>query len=456
MVIAERGTAPRRAQRANESVNRRANARPRFDTPGTPAAVWQADPRWAGTPALDLTAISSLVVIAAHPDDETLGVGGIIHACAARAIDVHVIIVTDGAASHPDDVTMPSRRADEARAALAELAPSARLTLLGFADGETREHRTAIRAALAEVLAAAPDTATVLAPWRGDGHRDHRVVGELAAELVDPARFGEYPVWMWHWGHPDHPDVDWARMRSATIDSAVKQRAIAAYTSQTDGASPVVTGAVLTAAAANREFVITAGDAIVAFLDSAYARRDDPWSVETRWYEQRKREMTLASLPKPRYGRTLEVGCSIGVLTTQLADRCSTLLAVDLSSTAVERARVRLAGRRGVEVRQLDVRAKVPTGPFDLVVLSEVGYYLTPSQLDRALTAIETAMGDTGTLVACHWRHPVAAHTLTGDEVHAIIAARGLPRLAHHVEADFVLDVYSRDACSVAQHEGIV
>lgn len=420
---------------------------------GTAVSTWVDDPRWAQAAVLDLDDIASLVVVAAHPDDETLGAGGIIHACAERGIPVEVIIVTDGAESHPGDALTPLRRAREAHSALAVLAPQAPVTMLGFADGKTREHRRAITVALAEALAATPEGSTVLAPWRGDGHRDHRVVGDVVAGLVAPGRLLEYPVWMWHWGHPDHPDIDWPRMRAVTIDSTVKKRAIAEYSSQVGGAQPVVSAAVLDAAATDREFVI--GDPISHYLDQVYERRDDPWRVATRWYEERKRALTLASLPSRRYARALEVGCSIGVLTAELAERCDRLLAVDLSTEAVERARTRLRGLPGVAVSQLDVRTSMPSGPFDLVVLSEVGYYLSREQLDRMLDEIEVALGDRGTLIACHWRRPVAEHTLTGDEVHAIIAARGVPRLARHEEADFVLEVYSRDACSVAQHEGI-
>ncbi len=441
---------------------------------GTTLETWVGDSRWAEAPVFDLEVIDSLVVVAAHPDDETLGAGGIIHACAQRGIPVEVIIVTDGAASHPGDALTPLRRAREAHSAVAVLAPRARLTMLGFADGETRDHRQAITVALAEALAAAPAGSTVLAPWRGDGHRDHRVVGEVVASLVPPTRLQEYPVWMWHWGHPDHPDIDWSRMRAVTIDPAIKQRAIDAYSSQIGGEVPVVSAAVLDAAATDREFVIgdalttaeplaslamaapsSTDDPIVTYLDRAYARHDDPWRVATRWYEERKRAVTLASLPVRRYARALEIGCSIGVLTAELADRCDDLLAVDLSPDAVERARSRLDGRAGVAIEQHDIRAALPPGRFDLVVLSEVGYYLSHPQFDRLLDEIETAIGDRGTLLACHWRRPVAEHALGGDEVHEAIAARGLPRIARHEEADFVLEIYSRDACSVAQHEGI-
>ena len=429
--------------------------------PGTAAATWRTDARWTDAAAFDTAAITSLVVIAAHPDDETLGAGGIIAACAGRGIPITVVIVTDGAASDAA-LDLPHRRADEARAAVSLLAPAARLHFLGFADGATREHRAAITAELAQALAATPRHSTVLAPWRGDGHRDHRVVGEIVAGLVAPARLVEYPIWMWHWGEPDHPDVPWQRMRAATTSSDLKRRALSVYTSQTSGDEPTLSASMLEHFSADCEFVITddsattQGDPVMRYLERAYARRDDPWRVSSRWYEKRKRALTLASLPAARYGRVLELGCSIGVLTGELAERCDDLVAVDLSQAAVDRARLRLAGRAGVTIQQLDMRTGIPTGPFDLVVLSEVGYYLAIPALEQLLDELEAALTPNGTVIACHWRHPAQPHVLTGDEVHEVLNARGWRRLAHHVEADFVLDVVSRDGRSVAQREGIV
>lgn len=428
--------------------------------PGTSARAWQSDGRWTATPMFDLARVPALIVIAAHADDETLGAGGIIAACAGRGIAVDVVIVTDGAAgvSHngTEDANLAQRREREARAAIDVLAPAARVRFLRFADGRTPDDRAEIFAALSKVLADGAPDALVLAPWRGDRHRDHRVIGEIAAELVEPERLGEYPIWMWHWGDPDHPDIDWRRMRAAAIDARIKQRALAEYTSQTTGSEPVLSAAVLASAASDREFVITdRGDAVATYLEGVYARRDDPWRVKTRWYEQRKRAITLASLPNRRFARVLEVGCSIGVLTAELADRCDEVLAVDLSAQAVSLARARLSAYAHVSVEQVDIRRGVPEGPFDLVVLSEVGYYLPYEHLVEALRGLDEVLGNHGVLLACHWRRPVAEHVLTGDEVHAAIASRGVPMIAHHLEADFVIDVYSRDACSVAQHEGI-
>ncbi|MFW8746075.1 class I SAM-dependent methyltransferase, partial [Mesorhizobium japonicum] len=91
--------------------------------------------------------------------------------------------------------------------------------------------------------------------------------------------------------------------------------------------------------------------------------------------------------------------------TEQRAERVDDLLATDISPSAVQRARARVGDRARVE--QLDLHDGVPTGPFDLIVLSEVGYYLQREPLRRALQQLRDALAPDGVLVACHWRHPV-------------------------------------------------
>lgn len=194
-----------------------------------------------------------------------------------------------------------------------------------------------------------------------------------------------------------------------------------------------------------------------AHFDAAYERRADPWGVETRWYEARKRSITLASLPRLRYSRAFEIGCSIGVLTEGLARRADSLLAVDLSRAAVDRARERLSGAAHVSIEQLDVNADYPSGEFDLVVLSEVGYYLSAFDLDRLLNRIDSSLSPEGTLLLCHWRHPSDDFALSGDDVHA--AAQRISRwnrTVSHAEKDFLLDVYSPDPRSVAEQTGLL
>jgi len=276
-------------------------------------------------------------------------------------------------------------------------------------------------------------------------------VGEVVAELVGPRRFVEYPIWMWHWSDPG--EAPWKNLVSVPASGA-KLRALDEYRSQTEGERPVLRGDFLENFRGGVELLIEDAGALPSdYFDATYERNDDPWGFETRWYEERKRALTMAILPEQRYGRALEIGCSIGVLTDQLADRVDELLAVDVSQAAVDRARQRVGDRATVELR--DVVHDFPPGPFDLVVLSEVGYYFGAA-LDRVLDDIDAAIGETGTLVACHWRHPVADYPLAGDEVHQRIRDRGLTMIAIHLEEDFVLEAFSRDPRSVAARTGLL
>ena len=115
-------------------------------TSGTPARDWEADPRFGALDVLGLPAVGRVVVVAAHPDDETLGAGGMLAELAAAGRPADVVVVTDGSASHPGSSTvrpdqLRTQRADELRRALAILSPESHLTLLGRPDGGVREER---------------------------------------------------------------------------------------------------------------------------------------------------------------------------------------------------------------------------------------------------------------------------------------------------------------------------
>ncbi|AMM21364.1 hypothetical protein AX769_16035 [Frondihabitans sp. PAMC 28766] len=192
-------------------------------------------------------------------------------------------------------------------------------------------------------------------------------------------------------------------------------------------------------------------------FDQAHAARDDPWGVTTRWYEVRKREILLASLPRPRFAHALEVGCSIGVLTEALAARADRVTAIDISAEAVRHASVRLALTPTATVLHGDAVDDFPEAAYDLVVVSEAAYYLGADRLDTLAGRIAGALTPDGVVVACHWRHPESDFRQSADEVNRTLASRPeWSTLVHHVEDDFVLDVLARDGRSVAQQTGLV
>jgi SAM-dependent methyltransferase len=179
-------------------------------------------------------------------------------------------------------------------------------------------------------------------------------------------------------------------------------------------------------------------------FEELYRDGGDPWSLDTSAYEARKRAITLASLPRPCYRRAFEPGCSIGTLTEQLAGRCEDLLAADVSELAVARTRERLGERTHVRVEKLEVPLEWPAGAFDLVVLSELGYFLAAAELDTLLDHVTASLEAGGDLIAVHWLGPIDGYPLDGRDVHERIAERGLDRLVHHEEREFLLEVFRR------------
>ena len=154
------------------------------------------------------------------------------------------------------------------------------------------------------------------------------------------------------------------------------------------------------------------------YFDGVYRASDDPWAFASSPYERAKYADTLATLPRPHYGRAFEIGCSIGVLTAQLAPRCGHLLSVDVSEAALAQARQRCAALPQVELRKLQVPNEFPDGKFDLMLLSEVGYYWSPADLARAADQLLAALPPGGQLLLVHWTPVVPDYPQTGDEVH--------------------------------------
>jgi SAM-dependent methyltransferase len=183
-----------------------------------------------------------------------------------------------------------------------------------------------------------------------------------------------------------------------------------------------------------------------AYFDEMYEGDGDPWDFESSAYEQRKYAVTMASLPRPRYGSVFEPGCSIGVLTAMLAARCDRILATDIVPAALDQARNRLTAQPHVALEQRAIPEDWPEAMFDLVVLSEIAYYFDASDLAHviALAMRSTRVG--AQLLGVHWRG-VTDYPLSGDQAHEVIGATpALEQVVYHMETDFVLHVWERRA----------
>jgi len=181
-------------------------------------------------------------------------------------------------------------------------------------------------------------------------------------------------------------------------------------------------------------------------FEARYRANSDPWGYTTREYERRKYEATLAACGDGPFADALELGGSIGVFSTLLAPRCERLTTIDAAPTAVASARRRLAGARQVDVILGEIPDAIPIRDFDLVVASEILYYLTASGLDRTLRRLESAMVTGARLVAVHWRPAGPERPFDARQVHMILREQPwLERFASNGAGDaYRLDVLER------------
>jgi LmbE family N-acetylglucosaminyl deacetylase len=210
---------------------------------GTAEEEWGSSDRWRDVPRLRLDSVSSAVVVAAHPDDETLGAGGLLSQLHASGVAITVLLATRGERSHA--TSLAARRETEFRASLDELAPRSSRIILPLPDGGLAEHGDKLRDRIAKAAASAD---LIVAPWRGDGHSDHDAAGLAAAKVAAQtgARLIEYPIWLWHWaGVTDHV-VPWdrfVRLPLSEKERRAKGAAIARHASQmtsVGGEAPII------------------------------------------------------------------------------------------------------------------------------------------------------------------------------------------------------------------------
>jgi LmbE family N-acetylglucosaminyl deacetylase/SAM-dependent methyltransferase len=437
---------------------------------GTSEAEWDA----SGVRALpelplgdDELATMTFLVLAAHPDDESLGAGGLLARLHTLGATVRLLLCTAGEASHPQSKTttpeqLAAVRLTEFGQAVSGLAPGAEWRFVKVPDGRLASHTDTIEAAIRQEIAGSGvpgDKVVIVAPYRADGHTDHDALGTTAARLAESEGYGllEYPIWYWLWAGPgDGTWESWVRVPLGPEEQRAKAQAMESHASQIQplsrepGDETLLSPTFLEHFSRSWEtFAWTppaggsnnASDAETIF-DTVHAREEDPWNYASGWYERRKRALALAALPEEHYQYGLEIGCSIGVLSAELARRCERFLAVDASTTALAQATRRLSGLDHARTEHLTVPLEWPSGAFDLVVVSEVGYYLSAGELEVTLHRIRESMRPGGTLLLCHWRHPISGWALDGETVHRT-ARRVLdwPGRGLYREKDFLLEV---------------
>ena len=220
------------------------------------------------------------------------------------------------------------------------------------------------------------------------------------------------------------------------------------------------------------------------YFDALYNDNNDPWQYQTRWYEKRKRDMCLAVLPQAEYVNAIELGCGNGVFSELLAHRCQNLLSIDGNYQAVQLAKQRLANFSGLKVLQgvipsalytlnesvqnayLSLDNSNPSQPinlkYDLIVISEILYYLSLADIETVMTWIEQNLAVGGTLLCCHWRYEIEGFKMTGETVHQRLQQAfnqdhsAFNLQSQLIDSDFLLDVWQYSTQTVAMQENLV
>ena len=444
----------------------------RHTDPGTDEPTWLLDDRWDAVPAREarelVTAYDLIVLLAPHPDDECLGAGGLLATALAERVKTTVVLASDGEGSHPHSQVSPAelarrRSAEASRAAAALGGP--RSVSLSLPDGGLDGHVEAMAQAVAEALG--EGRCRVLTTWSADGHPDHEAAARAVTRAVAGRAIADVafvPVWLWQWGCPDH--LPWDHLILVDLEPnalSAKENAIACHRTQVEplgqgaGEETLLAEHIVARFSRVVETLIVPGEPAVGrsgqrrdrarTFDAMYDDGSDPWDFG-RWYERRKRALTMAVPAHERYARVLDIGCATGELTELLAQRADSVVAVDVSERAIAIARARLGdpgdsidfrvGECPVVIRELRSQGR----KFDLIALSEVGYFLTGSELLASLRAIRGLLPDGGEVVSVHWRHPTDGIPLDGPRVDAQMrAVFGAPRVDYR-DDDLLLTVH--------------
>jgi SAM-dependent methyltransferase len=180
-------------------------------------------------------------------------------------------------------------------------------------------------------------------------------------------------------------------------------------------------------------------------FERRYRDDPDPWRYTESEYERAKYEATLEACGDGPFRSALELGASIGVFSALLAPRCTGLTTIDFSPTAVALARERLRGHANVEVIVGRVPDALPPGDCDLIVASEVLYYLGAAELRKTLDAIEERLEPGGRLVCVHWRPSGPERPLDAEAVHDEVKRQAwLGPVCSVPTEDYLLDVLRR------------
>ncbi len=428
------------------------------DQPGTGEDQWTAP--LSGMTTLPWSQLSAdrIAVIAPHPDDETLGAGGLITGACTAGRRVTVVSCTDGEAAYGGNgsaaAALGRRRRAELADALARLAGQsgvAPVVIHGeLPDGALAERRDELTGLIRAIAA---DVDLVVGPWPGDGHPDHAAVGAACRVVADVLGLPllEYPVWMWHWGtEATIAGLDLVALPLTPAQRDAKRGAVTTHasqvTSQIDGPhgtsstarAPILSAEVLAhfdrdvevyvdRRGAHRADFTPPSTSSAEFFDAVYAASPghDPWEFGVSTIELDRYDAIVAHLSDRTYESCFEPGCSIGELSIRLATISRQVVAMDFAPHAIEEARRRHGTTAAIDFRCGALPSDLPRAdaPFDLIVLSEVGYYFDTDHLGAMTRELLPLLAPGGRLLAAHWTGSSPDHVLSGETTHDVIRA---------------------------------
>ena len=391
--------------------------------------------------------IGSTLIIAPHPDDESLGCGGMIALLRQKEVSVWVAFVTSGSASHPNSKEFPPERLAKVRENEAleacKILGVNKSNIIFLKQPDSRlpqldeKSRLKLQNQIADLIKK-ESIQTVFLPWRRDKHGDHEatfsIAYDAARSLQKMPQIVEYPIWLWkqddqsNW--PLEDEVHPFRLYIEEVRD-LKSKAIFSHKSQTthmiidDPEGFILTHDLLTPFMGECEYYFFSSESKSStlkkdYFDQIYSDDQDPWKFASSEYENSKYEKSISVLNKEKFKSGFEIGCSIGVFTEMLAKKCEKLLAVDISPIPLEEARKRCKYLPQVTFKSLDISKNFPDGSFDLITLCEVGYYLNESSLVELFKKIDEHLQLGGNFLMVHWTSYVSDYPLTGSQVHRI------------------------------------
>ena len=186
----------------------------------------------------------------------------------------------------------------------------------------------------------------------------------------------------------------------------------------------------------------------VAGFERKFQENKDPWNYRHSTFERHKRSVLLEACGLSKRGRGLELGCANGEATPELARRCLRFVAVDGSATALAEAKRRLMRDLKVKFVRADLPEQMPRGPFDLIIVSELAYYLVPHALTKLKTYLLRALDRHGRIVVLnHLKHfdDAAQHGAVAHRRLCGLLQRELRRVAHASYPRFAIASFERN-----------